>query len=342
MKAKILFLLLFLTPMSWAADNIVNVFNWAGYLPQSVINKFEKATGIYVNYSEFDSNETLYAKLKSSHNAGYDVIVPSNYLIGRMKKQDMLHKLDKAQLPNFKFLNPNLLNRDFDPNNQYSIPYLWGTTGIVINTKYIKPESVHDWSDLWKYEYKNQLLMFDDLRDIYAIAMITLNYSVNDTNPKHIQEAYLKLKSLWPNIKLFNSDAEKSMYIDEDVIIGMGYNGDIYNAKRENKNLQYIYPKSGFVIWMDSLAIPKNAPHLKNAYLFINFLMQPDIAKEIAVANGFSSPNAAALKLMPKEMREDPTVNPNPIILKRGRFQNDLGKTNSLYEKYWEMLKLGG
>jgi spermidine/putrescine transport system substrate-binding protein len=184
--------------------------------------------------------------------------------------------------------------------------------------------------------------MLDDMRSVFSMAMLTLGYSINDTNPEHVREAYLKLKSLLPNIKLFNSDSADNLFIDEDIIIGMNFNGDTFRDLAENPNLKYIYPKEGFVIWIDNIAIPKGAPHLQNAYKFINFLLRPDIAKEIALVQHYSSPNLAAAKLLPQDWRENPIFNPDPEILKRGQSQLDLGNADAIFGKYWEMLKIGG
>lgn len=324
-----------------AQNKIVNLYIWSNYIPSSVIDKFEKETGIKVNYSEYDSNETMYAKLKASPTVGYDVIVPSDYFIDKMRKQNMLQMIDKSKLPNFKNLNPNLLNRPYDPGNNYSIPYLWGTVGIVINDKYLSTKNITRWSDLWQPQFKNQIMLLDDVRSVFGMALMTLGYTVNDTNPDHIKQAYLKLKQLMPNIKLFNSDAKDNLLIDEDVILGMNYSGDTFHDMPENPHLKYIYPQDGFLVWIDNMAIPKGAPHLENAYKLINFILRPDIEKEIVEVQKYSTPNMAAEKLLPPDWISNPMFNPTPEILKRGQSQMDLGEADAIYAKYWEMLKMG-
>lgn len=341
MKTFLTLLLLLFTTFAFA-DEVVNVYNWADYMPSDILDKFQKETGIKVNYTEYDSNETMYAKLKSQPTEVYDVIVPSDYFVDKMRKQNMLQQLDKTQLPNFKNLNPTLLNRPFDPNNNFSIPYLWGTVGIVINSKYISPNDVTSWADFWNPKYKNYLVMLDDMRMVFSIALMKLGYSINDTNPDHIKQAYELLVQLMPNIKVFNSDSADNLYIDTDGIIGMNFNGDTFRDTSENSDLKYIYPKEGFPVWIDNLAIPKGAPHLENAYKFINFILRPDIAAEIAQSQYYSSPNLAAQKLLPADWSTNPMVNPSPEILKNGQSQLDLGDADAIYEKYWEMLKIGG
>ncbi len=328
--------------LAFADDQELNVYNWASYMPDDVIDKFEKETGIKVNYTTYDSNETLYAKLKADPNADYDIIVPSTYYVDRMRRQGMLLPIDKSQIPNFKNLNPEFVNREYDPNNEYSIPYLWSSTAIVVNDKYFSPSAITRWSDLWQSQYRNKLLMLDDLRDVFSIALITLGYSPNDANPQHIEQAYEKLRQLIPNIKLFNDDAEQAIYIDEDATIGMGWNGDIYMANQSNPNIHFIYPKDGFVIALDSMAIPAGAKHIANALKFINFVLRPDIAEEISMGVGYASPNLAAVKLMPEDVRNNPIIYAPASDLKRAQFQMDVGDADAVYEKYWELLKIGG
>ena len=340
-KYLILFTLLF-SSLGLAETPVVNVYNWSDYMPNKVVRQFEKETGIKVNYSEYDSNETMFAKLKAQPTASYDVIVPSDYFVDKMRKQGMLEKLDKSKLSNFKNLNPALLNKSYDPNNNYSIPYLWGTVGITVNQKYISPKDIKSWADFWDPQYQNRLLMLDDMRMVFSVALLTLGYSINDTNPEHIKQAYEKLVQLMPNIKLFNSDSADNLYIDEDIMIGMNFSGDSFRDTAENSQLAYIYPKEGFPIWIDNMAIPKGAPHAENAYKFINFILRPDIAREITLAQRYSSPNLVTMQSLPANFRDNPIFNPSAAILKRSQAQMDLGDADRIYAKYWEQLKING
>lgn len=342
MKTFILFLVLsFITLSAQAADQILNVYNWSDYLPDDVIQQFEKETGIDVNYTTYDSNETMYAKLKADPDAGYDIVVPSTYFIDRMRQQGMLLKIDKSKLTNFKNLNPTFLNKSYDPHNNYSIPYLWGTSAIVVNDKYFPIGAITSWADLWNPKLKDQLLLLDDTREVFSMALITLGYPANDTNADHIKQAYERLKQLLPNVKLFNDEAVQNIYIDEDVTIGMGWTGDIFLANQENPHIKYIYPKEGFVISMDNLAIPSGVQHLDNAYKFINFLLRPDIAAKISMEIGYATPNQAALKLLPKNILNNSIIYPDPVTMRRGQFQTDVGSADRIYEKYLELLKMG-
>lgn len=322
------------------ADNVLNIYNWSEYLPDDVLNDFEQETGIHVNYSTYDSNETLYAKLKANPEAGYDVVVPSTYFIDRMIREKMLTPLDKSQLSNFHHLNPVLLNKNFDPHNTYSIPYLASATGIAYNDLYFAKGSITRWSDLWEPRFNDQLLMLDDVREVFSMALLSLKDSPNTTDPQQIKAAYNLLLRLLPNIKLFNDEAVKAIYIDEDATVGMAWSGDIFLANQDNPHLHFVYPEEGFVIALDSMVIPRHAPHLANAYKFINFILRPDVAARISQATGYMSPNSSAVALLPAEIRTNPIMYPDAQTLKRGYFQLDAGDTSTLYEKYLERLKI--
>lgn len=333
----------FTTPLFAVDDNVLNLYTWSGVIPDFIIQQFEKETGIKVNFSTYDSNETMYAKLKATKDAGYDVIEPSSYYIDRMRRQGMLTKIDKSQLSHFKNEDPEFLNQPYDPHNNFSIPFIWGVTGIFVNTGDYAPKGLTHWSDLWDKKYENQLMLLDDSREVFAIALLSLGYPINDSNPDHINQAYLKLKNLIPNIKVFKSDGVITILIDEDASIGMAWNGDLYKAKKENPKLEFIYPEEGFVIWVDNFAIPKDAPHLKNAYQFLNFMLRAEVAKTVSLNNDYPTPNLAAKKLLPPDIRNNPIVYPSHDILRRGQFQTDISdEAIELYERYWEKLKMEG
>jgi spermidine/putrescine transport system substrate-binding protein len=259
-----------------------------------------------------------------------------------MRRQNMLLELDKTKLSNFKNLNSLFLNQAYDPTSSFSVPFIWGLTGIFVNKEYHDASLIKRWSDFWDKKYADQIMMLDDSREVFSIALRTLGYSANDNNPEHIKQAYLKLKELLPNIKIFNS-APLSILIDEDATIGMVYNADLNKARKENSQLEFIYPKDGFVIWVDNFAIPKTAPHRENAYKFLNFLLRADVAKAIVLDTYFSTTNLAAQKMLPAEIRDNPTIFPSREIMRHGEFQTDIGDDAlALYEKYWERLKMGG
>ncbi len=339
----LMFCSIFLTATTFAADNVLNLYTWSGVIPEFAIQQFEKETGIKVNFSTYDSNETMYSKLNATPNAGYDVIEPSSYYVERMRKQNMLEPIDHTKLSNFKNVDPEFIDRKYDPHARYNVPFIWGTTGIFVNKNYFNPKTLTKWSDLWDPRFENQLMLLDDSREVFAVALHVLGYSINDSDPAHIRKAYLKLQELIPNIKLYKSDGVITIMIDEDATIGMAWDGDLYKSKKENANLEYILPKQGFVLYVDCFAIPKNPPHRENAYKFLNFMLRPDVAKQIVLNNNFATANLAARKLLPANVRNNPIIYPSREVLRHGELQEDISDTAlQLYEDYWEKLKMGG
>jgi spermidine/putrescine transport system substrate-binding protein len=326
-----------------AEKKIVNVYVWTGEVPDFAVRNFEKETGIKVNFSTYENNEIMYAKMRTSKDTGYDLIMPSSYFVDRMAHQDMLEKIDQTKLTNLKNLNPDFAKPAYDPALTYSVPYIWGIAGIFVNSRYFKPDSISKWTDLWEERFDNQLLMLDDTREVFSMALLSLGYSANDRDPEHIKAAFLKLKSLSKNIKVFSTDTVISIMIDEDAEVGMAWNADAYKAARENKDIHFIYPQEGFVVWVDNFAIPKNAKHKEEAYAFINYILRPDVARDIALANNFPTTNLAAFKLLPADLRNDTTVYPPENIVRKATFLTDIGDDAlALYAQYWAELKMNG
>jgi spermidine/putrescine transport system substrate-binding protein len=258
-----------------------------------------------------------------------------------MAKEGLLTKIDKNKLPNFKNINKALLYQSFDTKNDYSVPYLWGSTGISYNSEMIENGAVTSWADLWKKEYKKSILLTDDLREVFGMSLKVLGYSANDTDPAHIEQAYKKLLQLKPNIKVYNSESPKQVYLSEEVKLGMNFNGENYMANLESDAIKYVYPKEGVILWVDSLVIPKNAKNIDNAHKFINFLLKPEIAKIISEEIGYASPNALAVNLLDKKARNNRIIYPTATDLKNSEFQTDIGDAIKIYEKYWVKFKSG-
>ncbi len=344
MKKLFLYLFIFLFPLSAIAkERILNVYAWTGEIPDFLVRNFEDETGIKVNFATYENNEIMYAKMRASKNTGYDIVMPSSYFVDRMRRQNMLEKLDKSKLPNWKNLNPEFLHPAYDPQTEYSTPYIWGVTGMFVNSNYFPPNSIRKWTDLWRPDFRDKLMLLDDTREVFSMALISLGYSANDKNPEHIKQAYLKLKGLMQNVKVFSTETVVSIIIDEDATLGMAWNGDTFKAAQDNPNVQFIFPEDGFVIWVDNLSIPKNAAHKDEAYEFINYLLRPQVAKTVALTTNFPIANLEGQKLLPTAIRNNPTVYPSKEVLKRGQFQVDVGdETLALFESYWEQLKMSG
>ena len=317
------------------------VYNWAEYLPKKVLQQFTQETGIKVRYSTYDSNEAMYAKVKTVKGAGYDLLVPSTYYVDRMRREGLLQKLDKARLSHFGNLNPRLLNQSYDPNNDYSIPYLWGTTGIAYNADKIPPGQLTSWAELWDPAYKNKLLLLNDMREVFSMGLKVLGYSINSTDENQIRAAYEKLMELMPNVRVFDAESPKTKFLAREVTAGMLWNGEAYMASRENPQIRYVYPKEGVMMWMDNLVISAGARNVEGAHRFIDFVLRPDIAQQISEEVGYSSPNLAAIQWLPEKVRNNSTVYPSDADLKNVEFQTDVGAALSIYDQYWQRLKTG-
>lgn len=339
----LLWLVCLSAPVARAADDqLLYLYNWSEYLPESVITQFQDETGIKVIYSTYESNEAMYAKLRlvDAKNS-YDLVIPSTYYVNKMSREGLLAKIDRSKLSNFDNLDPKLVNQPFDPNNDYSVPYLWGSTGIAVNTDKVKSGTVTKWRDLWRPEFKDRLLLTNDMREVFYMGLRILGYSGNDIDPSHIEAAYKELKLLMPNVRAFNSEAPRMPYLEGETDAGMIWNGEAFAAKKENPAIEYIYPEEGVILWMDSLVIPKTARHIDSAHKFIDFVLRPEISKEISEEIGYASPNLATMDLLDAEVRNNRTIYPSDVDLKNAEFQTDVGTAITIYEKYWESLKTG-
>ena len=324
-----------------AAERQIFFFNWSEYMPEAVLEKFKEETGIEVVYTTFDNNESMYAKLKLTGESGYDIAVPSTYFVGRLRGEGLLQKLDKGKLPNLKHIDKGKLDQPFDPGNQYSVPYLWGSTGISVNAAEVDTGKVHAWEDLWSAEHAGRILLIDDVRDVFSMGLHVLGFSANTTDSVEVRLAYEKLKELVPGVRVFDADSPRMPYLAGEVNIGMNWNGEAFMAAEENADIVYIYPREGAMLWMDNLVIPKGAKHVEDAHVFIDFLLRPEIAKMICEDIGYASPNKTAIALLDEAVRNNRTVYPAAADLQGSEFQNDIGSAVTVYEKYWELLKKG-
>lgn len=326
-------------PAFAAEEKVLNVFNWSEYVPQDVIDQFTKETGIKVVYTTFDSNEAMYAKLKLLRGEGYDVVMPSAYFIELLHKDGLLASIDHTKLGSLDALDPAVMHQAFDPDNARSIPYMWGLTGFLVNKKYVNPDEITSWNDLKRPEFKGRILLSDDIRDSFGIALMALGYSLNSTNEDEIRAAFEWLKELKPSVRVFDVTATKQAFISEEVIAGLSWNGDAYIAMQENPDLVFIYPKEGVPLWADSLVIPSAAKHPENAHAFIKFLLRPEQAKRCVEEYNYTSPNLGVKSLLPAEMAQSPIIYPSKEHVAKSEFTLSVGEAMSIYDKYWELLK---
>lgn len=342
MKKRLFLLALnFLCAMAFADDNVVNVYVWSQELSPDIAAQFQKDTGIKVNYSTFDSNEVLYAKMKASKEGEYDVVEPSSYYITRMARENRIEKLDKSKLSNYGNLNPAFTHPDYDPKGEYSIPWVWGLTGIFVNREYYPDDKIENWTDLWSPKYRDSVLLLDDPREVFNIGLLTLGDNPNTSNLTQLQDAYKNLVGLLPNVRLYNSSSVPSILIDEDATIGMAWNADAYKASLQNPNIEFIYPKDRFVIWVDAFVIPSNAPHRENAYKFLNYVMQAKIAARQVQETYYPTANLAAIAELPSALAKSKIIFPDAAILKQAYFQTDIDDSAlDAISRYWQLLKL--
>ncbi|AUN19588.1 spermidine/putrescine ABC transporter permease [Clostridium botulinum] len=316
---------------------VLNIFNWSEFLPQSVIEQFEKEYNVKVNYSTFSSNEEMLAKLMGG-NVPYDLVVTSDYAIEIMTKQKLVQPIDKNNVPNLANIDKNVLDLDFDPKNTYSLPYMWGGNNIVIDkTKITK--KITSFDDLWDSQFKNSMVILDDPRVMIGLALQKNGYSINTKNPKELQKAKEDLIKLMPNVKAFDSESPKTLLINGEASIGYVWGTEAYLAKLENPNLEVVLTKEGVIPQYDNFVIPKKAKNKKLAEEFINFIYKPEISAQVSEEFPYANPNKAAYPLMDKDKLNDIAVYPPREAVEGNELIKDVGETTKLYDDIWTEIK---
>lgn len=300
---SILFVLSLLTGCgnSTEKNGEVIVFNWGEYIDPETLSLFEKETGIKVVYEEFDTNETMYPKVETGASA-YDVICPSDYMIQKMIDNDLLAEINFDNIPNIKNIGEQYFeqSKEFDPENKYSVPYCFGTVGILYS-KTMVSDPVDSWSILWDEKYADNILMQDSVRDAFMVALKLNGYSMNTLDESQLQAAKNSLIEQKPLVQAYVIDQVRDKMIGDEAALGVIYSGEAIYTKRENENLEYVVPKEGTNVWIDSWVIPKNAPNKENAEKFIDFMCREDIALMNFEYITYSTPNVAAQALIEDE-----------------------------------------
>lgn len=337
MKQAVMLLLLLLcwAPSAHGAEQQVVVYNWTEFIPQDVLTDFEKETGIKVVYSIFESNESMFAKVKMLGGKGYDVIFPSSYFVDLMSKENLLHTLDHSKLPNLTHLDPALLSQAYDPGNRYSIPYMWGSLGLAYNSKHVPKGSLTRWSQLLDPAYFGKIQLIDDLRDGFGLALKACGYSLNSRNPEELKEAFAFLQKLKKNVRAFQVETIKQNLVTGEVWISPIWDGNYLVAKEENPDLEYVFPEDGAVYWVDSMVVSAGAANLDNAYRFIDYMLRPDVAARCMKEYRYISPNRDAHKDLP----EGTVLMPPRHLLEQAEFIGDVGEALPIYTGYWEQIK---
>ena len=337
-----------LTVGAFAAENEITVYNWGQYISDGtdgyidVIAEFEAETGIKVNYLTFDSNESLYTKLKTGGST-YDVIIPSDYMVGRLINEDMLEPLDFANIPNYQYVDESFKNQAYDPENAYSVPYTWGTVGVIYNTKYVDEADIGGWDLLWNSKYSGKILMFDNCRDAFAIAEAILGCSLNTQDPMELRNCAAKLTEQKPLLQGYVMDQIYAKMTREEAWIAPYYAGDYLYMVEENPDLGFYFPEDGFNVFIDAACIPKGCTNKAGAEAFINFLCKPEICGQNLEYLGYSAPISAAKEFMDPEVAGSEIAYPSNETLAVSESFNALPtETSQLMDSLWLSVKTSG
>ena len=318
-----------------SAEEVVNLFNWYDYMDPAVLELFTEETGIKVNCMYFTENEDMMIALRTSPGS-YDVVVPSDYCVERMIKEGLIQEINFENVPNFTYIREDLRNADYDPEGKYTVPFMWGTLGILFDTNKVSAEDASSWKILWDEQYADQIFMMLSLRDAMLIGLKLNGYSANSTDIKELNAAKNSLLEQKPLVKAYYVDETKDAMIKGEAALAVVYSGDALYAMDGNEDLDYVVPVEGSNIWIDPLVIPADAKNKENAEKLIDFLCRPDIAQRNCEYIFYSSPNAGAIELMGEEYTENSTINPSDEVVERCGFYHDLDDTTlALYNNMW-------
>lgn len=317
----------------------LNIYNWATYIDPKVLDDFQKKYNVTVKYDTFDSEDTLYAKLKPG-NPGYDVIFPSDYMLRRMIKEEIVQPIDPAKIPNRKHLDPKFVNTPYDPENRYSLPYQWGMMGIGYNIK--KTGSpIDSWAALFDPKYKNRVGLMDETRGTMGMVLLYLGFNPSTTDAAEINRARDFLIKHKDNIKAFVADSGQDVLNQGEIDLTNEWSGDMFQVMQENPDLRFAIPKEGSTVYTDLMAIPKGAPHKELAEEFMNFILEPEIGARISNFIHYGSPNLTARerKLIDAKDLKNPAIYPPPEIWAKLQYVDDVGPALSLYDRAWTEVK---
>lgn len=317
-------------------NGTLNLFMWTEYIPDSVIQGFEKETGIDVQMQTYSNNEEMLAKVKGSSAGTYDIVCPTDYMVENMISQDMLLELDQTKLTNLGNLDSAYLNMSYDPENKHSIPYMGGADILVYN-KSMVPASADfsSYSELFKPDYKDSIVMLDDFRAIIGMTALNLGYDMSETDPDKLNKIKEKLLTLKPNVKSLDSDSPKTLMITEETAVGLFWSGEAAIALQENDNLAVAYPKEGMYLFLDNLCVLKDAKNTENAYKFIDYVLKAEVNKEIVTEFPYLNPNKAGTALMGEDYKSNPAIMIPSDVISKGAYVKNIGKTVDTYSEIW-------
>lgn len=306
-------------------DKVITFYNWGDYIDPELLSQFEEETGYRIIYETFDSNEAMFTKVQQG-GTQYDILGPSEYMIESMIGANLLQALDHSLLPNLSNMDKRFMDLSFDPGNAYSVPYFWGTLGILYNTTVVEEADIQSWNDLWDPQFDSSIMIYDGAREVMGIGLQSMGYSLNETDDAILVAAADKMKALMPNVIALVADEIKMHIAQEEAPIGITFSGEAAAAMWDNEDLNYYVPEEGSNIWFDNLVIPANAKNVEGAHALLDFLMRPDVAAQNAEYVGYATPNAAALDLIDPEITADEAFYPSDDIINSLEVYSDLGQ----------------
>jgi spermidine/putrescine transport system substrate-binding protein len=315
------------------------IYTWTQYTDQQLLRTFNAQSGIKVLADVYDSNDVMLAKIQAGGGSAYSIIYPSDYMVQKMVKLDLLTEIKKENLVGLENLFPRFQNPTYDSNNRYSIPYSWGTTGFLYNSEKL-PNPPDNWDYIWKNkeQLKKKMTLLNDVREVMGGTLRMLGYSYNSKNEDEVKQAYEKLKEIQPYLTAFDTDAWRNKIMAGDLLVAMCYSSDAVKIAKENPKLKYIVPSSGSSLWTDTIVIPKTSPNPDGAYAWINYLLRPEVAAEISQRLVIATPNRPGFELLPKKYQNNTNLYPPESVLSKCERIAPLSGFEEVYERYWTQL----
>ncbi len=340
--ALLLVLALILIPLSgckqYAPNEVLYVYNWGEYMDEEINELFEQETGIKVVYKIYDNNESMYAVVKNAPGT-YDVVFPSDYMVGRMIAEDMLEPINFENVPNFKYIMEDFKNLNYDPENKYSVPYTWGMVGLLYNTKVVK-EAPTSWDALWDEQYRGRILMYNNSRDTLGVSLLRNGHSLNTTDKAELQAANQALMAQKDLLQAYVSDDIFGKMESGSAVLCPAYGGDALSMMGENPDLNCVFPEEGTNRFIDCICIMKDSPNKEAAEKYINFLCRQDIAERNRDFTAYSTPHQQVYDALPEEIKNDKIAYPDAAVIQKSEVYSNLPQeTLELYNSLWNDLK---